>query len=63
MARLKGIKIADFGVALYLLAAIMFFIVPIPSFVLDIMLAFNISVALVVLFNCLFVREVLDMSF
>ncbi|MBQ6134106.1 MAG: flagellar biosynthesis protein FlhA [Lachnospiraceae bacterium] len=56
-------KIADFGVALYLLAAIMFFIVPIPSFVLDIMLAFNISVALVVLFNCLFVREVLDMSF
>ncbi len=63
MARLKGIKIADFGVALYLVAAIMFFIVPIPSFVLDIMLAFNISVALVVLFNCLFVREVLDMSF
>ncbi len=63
MARLKGIKIADFGVAIYLLAAIMFFIVPIPSFVLDIMLAFNISVALVVLFNCLFVREVLDMSF
>ncbi|MBQ3902213.1 MAG: flagellar biosynthesis protein FlhA [Lachnospiraceae bacterium] len=56
-------KIADFGVALYLVAAIMFFIVPIPSFVLDIMLAFNISVALVVLFNCLFVREVLDMSF
>ena len=63
MARLKGIKIADFGVAIYLLAAIMFFIVPIPSFVLDIMLAFNISVALVVLFNCLFVREVLAMSF
>ena len=63
MTRLKGINIADFGVAFYLLAAIMFFIVPIPSFVLDIMLAFNISVALVVLFNCLFVKEVLDMSF
>ena len=54
---------ADFGVALYLLAAIIFFIVPIPSFLLDILLIFNISIALVILFNCLFVQEVLDMSF
>lgn len=56
-------KKADVGVALYLLAAIIFFIVPIPSVLLDVMLALNISVALVVLFNCLFVKEVLDMSF
>ncbi len=54
---------ADVGVALYLLAAIVFFIVPIPSFLLDILLIFNISIALVILFNCLFVQEVLDMSF
>ncbi|MDD7643785.1 MAG: flagellar biosynthesis protein FlhA [bacterium] len=54
---------ADVGVALYLMAAIIFFIVPIPSFLLDILLIFNISVALVILFNCLFVQEVLDMSF
>ncbi len=54
---------ADVGVALYLLAAIVFFIVPIPAFLLDILLIFNISVALVILFNCLFVQEVLDMSF
>lgn len=54
---------ADIGVALYLMAAIIFFIVPIPSFLLDILLIFNISVALVILFNCLFVQEVLDMSF
>ena len=56
-------KKADMGVALYLLAAIIFFIVPIPSILLDIMLAFNISIALVILLNALFVKEVLDMSF
>ncbi len=56
-------KKADMGVALYLLAAIIFFIVPIPSILLDIMLAFNISIALVILMNALFVKEVLDMSF
>lgn len=54
---------ADVGVALYLMAAIIFFIVPIPSILLDVLLVFNISIALVILFNCLFVQEVLDMSF
>ncbi len=54
---------ADVGVALYLLAAIIFFIIPIPNQLLDVMLALNLSIALVVLFNCLFVQEVLDMSF
>ncbi len=56
-------KKADIGIALYLLAAIIFFIVPIPSILLDIMLAFNVSIALVILMNALFVTEVLDMSF
>lgn len=56
-------KKSDIGIGLYLLAAILFLIIPLPSFVLDIMLALNISVALIILFNCLFVKEVLDMSF
>lgn len=56
-------KKADAGVALYLIAAIIFFIIPIPSFLLDIMLAINISLALVILMNALFVQEVLEMSF
>ncbi len=56
-------KKADAGVAMYLLAAIIFFIIPIPSFLLDIMLAINISLALVILMNALFVQEVLEMSF
>ena len=56
-------KKADMGIALYLLAAIIFFIVPIPSFLLDVMLTINIAIALIVLMNALFVKEVLDMSF
>ncbi len=56
-------KKADIGVGLYLLAAVIFFIIPIPSVLLDVMLAINISVALIILFNSLFVKEVLDMSF
>ena len=56
-------KKADLGVALYILAAVIFLIVPINSTLLDVMLALNISIALIVLFNTLFVKEVLDMSF
>ena len=49
------LKKADIGVGLYLLAAVVFFIVPIPSVLLDVMLAFNISIALIiVLMYCLF---------
>ncbi|SDB11102.1 flagellar biosynthesis protein FlhA [Pseudobutyrivibrio sp. YE44] len=58
-----SVKKSDVGVALYLLAAVAFFVIPIPNFVLDIMIAFNISIALIVLMNVLFVQEVLDMSF
>ena len=36
---LSGVKKTDIGVAAYLLAAIIFFIVPIPSILLDVMLA------------------------
>lgn len=56
-------KKADLGIAIYILAAVMFFIIPIPSILLDLMLALNISIALIVLFNVIFVKEVLDMSF
>ena len=42
-------KKADFGVAIYLLAAVIFFIIPIPSILLDVMLAINISLAMIIL--------------
>ncbi len=56
-------KKADVGVALYLLAAVIFFIVPLPPTLLDPMFAINISIALVIMFRALFANEVLDMSF
>lgn len=58
-----SISRADLGIVAYLLAAVMFFIIPIPSWLLDVMLALNISIALIVLMNALFAKEVLDMSF
>lgn len=60
---LKMLRSPDLGVGIYLLAAILFFIIPIPSFLLDVMLAVNIGIALVILFNVLYVQEVLDMSY
>ncbi|MCR5098429.1 MAG: flagellar biosynthesis protein FlhA [Lachnospiraceae bacterium] len=57
-----NVKATDVGVAVYILAAIIFLIIPIPNWMLDVMLAFNISIALIVLMNCLFVKEVLDMA-
>ena len=59
----KRLAAADIGVALYLLCAFIFLIVPIPSAVLDVALAANISIAFAVLFNTMFAKEVLDMSF
>ena len=56
-------KKADLGVALYILAAFIMLIVPIPALLLDILLAVNISVAFTVLFRCMFAKEVLDMSY
>lgn len=55
-------KKADIGVGMYLLAAIIFLIVPIPSFLLDGLLAINISVALIILLNALFSPEALSLS-
>ena len=57
---MKKFAVADIGVALYLLCAFIFLIVPIPSFLLDIALAANISIAFAVLFNTMFAKEVLD---
>ncbi|MBQ7925500.1 MAG: flagellar biosynthesis protein FlhA [Lachnospiraceae bacterium] len=54
---------ADLGVVLYMMAAIIMFIVPIPAVLLDVFLAINIGVALTILFGTMFSKEVLDMSF
>ncbi|MDY2700657.1 MAG: flagellar biosynthesis protein FlhA [Lachnospiraceae bacterium] len=56
-------KKADIGVAAYVLAAFIMMIVPIPSWLLDILLACNIAIAFTILFGTMFSQEVLDMSF
>ncbi len=52
----------DLFLGVYLLAAIVFLIIPIPSTLLDILILFNISMALIIVFNCLFTSETLNMS-
>ena len=53
---------SDLGVGIYILAAIIFLIIPIPPLMLDLLMAFNIALALIILFNALFSQEVLNMS-
>jgi len=55
-------KRTDMAVGLYLLAAIVFLIIPMPSMLLDVLLAFNIALSMVILFNAMFTKEVLNMS-
>ena len=55
-------KKSDLVLGLYILVAIIFFIVPMPSILLDVLLALNISIALIILFNALFSKEALSMS-
>lgn len=52
----------DMFLGFYLLAAVIFFIIPIPSWLLDLLILFNISLALIIVFNCLFAKETLGMS-
>ncbi len=56
------IKKYDMFIGIYLLAAVLFFIISIPSWLLDVLLAINIGIALIILFNSLYAKEVLDMA-
>ena len=55
-------KKTDLALAIYILAGIVFLIVPIPSFLLDILVTFNIAIALLVLLNAMYAQEILSMS-
>jgi flagellar biosynthesis protein FlhA len=48
------LKKADIGVGIYLLAAIVFLIIPIPAGLLDVLLGLNIAVSLTIMFNAIF---------
>ena len=53
----------DVMIAIYVLVAFIMFIVPLPAVILDVFMAFNIAVAFTILFACMFIKEVLDMSY
>lgn len=52
----------DLFLGIYLLAAVIFLIIPMPSRLLDVLILFNVSMSLVIVFNCLFTSETLNMS-
>ena len=55
-------KRQDLFLGLYILVPIIFFIVPIPTLLLDILILLNLSLALIIMFNALFSKEAIDMS-
>ena len=60
---LKKIPFKDFAVALYIVVAIIMLIIPIPPFLLDILLALDFALSMTIMFGTMFASEVLDMSF
>ncbi len=55
-------KKSDIAVGLYLLSAIVFMILSVPSGLLDVLLTINFFTSLIILFNAFFSKEPLDMS-
>ena len=55
-------KLSDMTVGFLIIGVILMFIIPIPSPMLDILLALNISVSLVILLNTVYAKEPLEMS-
>ncbi len=55
-------KKTDLFIGVYLMAAIVFLFIPIPSWLLDILIALNISIALIILFTSLYAKDVLDLQ-
>ena len=56
-------RIYDYGVALYLVSAIVMLIIPVPAVLMDILLSFDMALSFAILFTAMYVTEVLDMSF
>ncbi len=55
-------KKSDMMIGLYIMAAIVFMLIPIPTGMLDVLMALNIAISMIILFNALFSQEVLNMS-
>lgn len=55
-------KRMDLFIGIYLMAAVVFFIVPIPPVLLDFFITFNLIIAMIIVFTALYAKETLEMS-
>lgn len=55
-------KRSDLALGALLLSVILFFIIPMPPVLLDMMMALNLALSMVILFTAVFSKEALDMS-
>jgi len=52
----------NYAVGIYVVAIIMFLIIPLPSWALDVLIAVNMIISMIILFNSVLSKEVLNMS-
>ena len=55
-------KFGDIAVAVLIVAIVLVIILPIPAFILDVLIAINISLAVVILLNAVYAKDALQMS-
>ena len=52
-------RIYDYGLALYIVAAVVMLIIPLKEWILDILLAMDMSLSFVIMFTAMFAQDVL----
>src|SRR6185312_3804457 len=63
LATAQGIlKRSDLGLAIGIMAILIVLILPLPTWLLDICLAFSLSVSILILMTCVFIRKPLEFS-
>ncbi|NLD51070.1 MAG: flagellar biosynthesis protein FlhA [Clostridiaceae bacterium] len=55
-------KFKDMGVAILIVAIVLIIIIPVPGFLLDVFLALNIAISLVILLNVIYSKDALQLS-
>ena len=55
-------RIGQIGIPIAIVLVVVMMVVPLPSIILDLLLAVNLTGAVLILLTCLYVRNVLDFS-
>jgi flagellar biosynthesis protein FlhA len=56
------VKLRDATVPIIVIAVVLAFVIPLPGFLIDILLAINIMISVIILLNTVYMREALQMS-